>query len=60
MMAQVLFSDTFFEKDWYLNTVELLGQVLLNIYIAVYFMFEITYIFYHFSTIRFPFETLGI
>ena len=30
------------------------------IYIAVYFMFEITCMFCHFSTIRFPFETLGI
>ena len=29
------------------------------IYIEVYFMFEITCIFCHFSTIRFPFETLG-
>ena len=37
---------------------KLLGQVLL--YIRVYFMFEITCIFCHFSTIRFPFETLDI
>ena len=30
------------------------------IYIAVYLRFEITCIFCHFSTIRFPFETLSI
>ena len=30
------------------------------VYIAVYFRFEITCIFCHFSKIRFPFETLSI
>ena len=30
------------------------------IYVVVYFIFEITCICCHFSTIRFPFETLGI
>ena len=43
---------------------KLLGHALLYIYIyiyiAVYFMFEITCIFCHFSTIRFSSETLGI
>ena len=41
-----------------LNEQETAGQVLL--YVAVYFMFEITCIFCHFRTIRFPFEALGI
>ena len=30
------------------------------IYIVVYLMFEITCIFCHLSTNRFPFETMGI
>ena len=30
------------------------------VYIAVYFKFKITFIFCHFNTIRFPFETLSI
>ena len=33
--------------------------IYIYIYIAGYFMFEITCLFYHFNTVRFPFETLS-
>ena len=34
--------------------------IYIYIYIAEYFMFEVTCVFCHLSTVRFPFETLGI